>query len=285
MNLHSYRKPGSIALLTVLLFVNGALKRRASGQDPAPSSPRGVERAERFKEMRQIAEAYRVVTLDERGTRIPVALVRDPLHRWNDPTRQIGGATLWAWRSVGRPIAFLALEWHPDHWSFEFVSLASGPVEADDGVFRWSPRRAGVEFRTLPGAPAPAASANERLRQIREIVRRFSGSEYWDVTSQHYPLRLLSHPIDRYSDLASGLLDGAIFVFANGTNPEAFLLIEARRDDKGAMTWSYAAATLTTAAPTLKLDGKDVWTSPNKYGYLSNETYFFGDRNLKQPPR
>ena len=113
-------------------------------------------------------------------------------------------------------------------------------------------------------------------------LKRFSASEFWNVTRRNYALRLLPHPIDRYSDAASGLVDGAIFIFAKGTNPEALVIIEARRGASGATSWSYAAETLTTAAPTLKLDRKDVWTSPKKYGYLSNETYFFLER-ARQP--
>jgi hypothetical protein len=282
VNLHICIEVQTMSLAAVLLIADGQNGRSARGQDSKPAFPEAAERAERLKEMKQIAEAFRVVTV-EQGSRVSAAFVREPLHRWTDPTRQKSDGTLWAWRSkAGRPVAFLALERHPANWSFELVSLATGPVEAEDGGLRWSPQRAGVEFRAVPGATLPSPSANERLRQMREIAKRFSGTEYWEVTAQHYPLRLRSHPIDRYADAASGLVDGAIFVFAYGTNPEAFLLIEANHDNKGRMNWSYAAAPLTTAAPTLKLDGKDVWSSSNKYGYLWNETYFFGERNLKR---
>ena len=88
---------------------------------------------------------------------------------------------------------------------------------------------------------------------------------------------MLPHPIDRYSDAKSGLVDGAIFIFANTTNPEVLLLIEARRNGNGQPTWSYAAETLTTAARTLLLDRKEVWNLGSKFGYLSSETYFFGE--------
>jgi len=175
----------------------------------------------------------------------------------------------------------MTIEFHaikPETWSFEFVSLSTGPVEAVDDRLRWTPRKAGVVFRDVPDAPVPATGEAERLRQMKDLLKRFSADEFWNVTAQAYTLRLLSHPIDRYADPASGLVDGAIFIYANGTNPEVLLLIEARRGAGGATSWSYAAAPLTTAAPTLRLDRKDVWTSPNKYGYLSNESYFFLER-------
>jgi hypothetical protein len=149
----------------------------------------------------------------------------------------------------------------------------------------WAPKAAGVEFREIPGAPAPAAGAAEQLRQMRDLANRFTAREFWHVTAQHYPLRLLPHPIDRYSDAKSGLIDGAIFIFANATNPEVLLLIEARRRGEGPPTWSYAAETLTTAAPTLMLDRKEVWSSGSKFGFLSDEAYFFGEweRNRSVP--
>ncbi len=257
-------------------------------QTPAPPPAKESTRSKIFEEMRLTVASFKcsAVTGD---TRTAVPLVREPLHRWTDPTRDKDDGALWAWRSSGRPIAVMAIEWHsikPESWSFEFVSLSLEPAEASDGRLRWTPRKAGVTFREIPDAPPPAAREAERLRQMRQLLNRFSASEFWDVTKQDYVLRLLPHPIDRYTDPASGVIDGAIFNFANGTNPEVLVLIEARRGPGGATIWSYAAAPLTTAAPTLRLDQKDVWTSPNKYGYLSNETYFFGEtaRNSNIPP-
>ena len=112
---------------------------------------------------------------------------------------------------------------------------------------------------------------------MRDLAKRFTAREFWHVTAQNYPLRLLPHPIDHYSDAKSGLVDGAVFIFANTTNPEVLLLIEARRNGNGSATWFYAAETLTTAAPTLLLDRKEVWSSGSKFGYLSGEPYFFGE--------
>ena len=117
---------------------------------------------------------------------------------------------------------------------------------------------------------------------MRDILKRFSAREFWHVTGINYPLRLLPHPIDRYTDDRTGVVDGALFIFANTTNPEILLLIEAKKNAGGAMTWSSAAATLTTAAPTLLLDQKEVWNSGAKFGYLWNESYFFGEWNRVQ---
>jgi hypothetical protein len=141
------------------------------------------------------------------------------------------------------------------------------------------PIKRGLEFREIPDAPAPANTEAERLRQMRDLLKRFSAREYYDITSQDYALRLLTRPIDRYADSASGLLDGAIFIYANGTNPEALLVIEAQRKGAGSPpSWSYAAAPLTRAQPTIRLGQRDVWTHPTKEVTSPEDTYFLARR-------
>jgi hypothetical protein len=262
--------------IVVLFLAQPVNQQWVRAQDSASPASKDDDRAKRLEAMRQLARAFKVVAI-EGDDRSPLQLAPDPLHRWTDPTRQNSDGVLWVWRSAGRPTAVLAIEPQPTVWCFEFVSLSTGRVEADNGSVRWAPTTAGVEFHEIPDAPAPAAGETERSRQIRDLAQRFTAREFWHVTAQHYPLRLLPHPIDRYSDAKSGLVDGAIFIFANTTNPEVLLLIEARRNGNGQPTWSYAAETLTTAARTLLLDRKEVWNLGSKFGYLSSETYFFGE--------
>jgi hypothetical protein len=269
---------------TALAIALGGSERNAGAQDPATPAVKNDVSAKRIEEMRRTVKAFETVAI-EGEKRIPVPLEREPLHRWTDPTRGKPDGSLWVWRSSGRPVAAMAIELNLENlskWSFEFVSLSTGLVESSDDRLRWTPQKPGVVFQEIPGAPAPASGEAARLRQIHDLAKRFSATEFWNVTSQHYPLRMLPHPIDRYRDPASGLIDGAIFIIANGTNPEVLLLIEASRRGNGPPKWRYAAATLTTAAPTLKLDRKEVWTSPNKYGYLFQETYFFGEMRRDQ---
>jgi hypothetical protein len=56
------------------------------------------------------------------------------------------------------------------------------------------------------------------------------------------------------------LLDGALFVFSNGTNPEMLLILEAVQPD-GDPVWRYALAPVSTAALEASLDGRAVWTA------------------------
>ncbi len=296
MRLDAAHIPGRWPALVALLIVLGVAGPWTLAQAPASPDAKEDARAARLAEMKQIAGSFQAVAIDG-NSRTPAALAREPLYRWTDPTRENSDGTLWAWRSSGRPIAVLAVELYPQNqafgavWAMEFTSLSTGPIEVEggehfdrtysdlsppraDGTLRWAPVKGGITFRELPDAPAPAAGEAERLRQMRDLAKRFSAREFYNINSQNYTLRLVAHPIDRYTDAASGLVDGAIFAFANGTNPEVLLAIEARRQGKGSPTWSYAAAPLTRAEPTLRLGKQDVWTHPVKAVPTPEDTYF-----------
>jgi hypothetical protein len=232
---------------------------RVTAQEPAKSSATEEER-KKLDEMKQIARAFQVLVIDAQGHRTPATIAPEPLHCWTDPTREFSRGALWAWRSSGRLVAIYGIELYGKSWSHEFVSLSTAPLRADGGPFWWVPSKAGVEFHEVPDAPAPVADEAGRLRQMRDLARRFSAREFW--VGRNYALRFLPHPIDRYADTTAGLLDGAIFTYANGTNPELLLLIEAHRQGDGPPKWSYAAARLSRAELHLTLGQRDVWTAP-----------------------
>jgi hypothetical protein len=248
----------------------------ASAQEPARPSPEEVERAKQLGEMTQIVRGLRAYVIDEQGNRAPATITPEPLHRWTDPTRDFSVGALWAWRHAGRPVAIIALELYGKSWSYEFVSLSTSRLTADDGQLHWAPSRAGVKFQGIPDAPAPAADEAGRLRQARELARRFAAREFW--AGRQHALRLLTQPIDRYAEPAGGLVSGTIFIFANGTNPELLLLVEARRHGNAPPKWSFAAARLGRAQLNLKLGPEDVWTAPIKTGidFKSDDIYFTG---------
>jgi hypothetical protein len=158
----------------------------------------------------------------------------------------------------------------------EFISLANEPLDVEGSnehraknaadpakinpvlgtAIRWTPTQSGLAFRDVPDAPAPAQTPQNRLFQMRDLIRRFSG-----VAHPRGPntLRLLTHPIDRYSDPEAGQLDGAIFFFCIGTNPEAMVLLEAQGPSLDKAAWRYAVARVTVAPVEIALDRKGVW--------------------------
>ena len=251
---------------------------RVTAQEPAQSSATEEER-KKLDEMKQIARAFQVSVIDAQGHRTlhaTIAGAQNRLHCWTRPDAPSSAEVrLWAWRSSGRLVAIYGIELYGKSWSHEFVSLSTAPLRADGGPFWWVPSKAGVEFHEVPDAPAPVADEAGRLRQMRDLARRFSAREFW--VGRNYALRFLPHPIDRYADTTAGLLDGAIFTYANGTNPELLLLIEAHRQGDGPPKWSYAAARLSRAELHLTLGQRDVWTAPilNKDLILNpEETYY-----------
>ncbi|HUY92271.1 MAG TPA: hypothetical protein VMV10_26255 [Pirellulales bacterium] len=79
---------------------------------------------------------------------------------------------------------------------------------------------------------------------------------------------MLPQPIDRYEDAAAGITDGAIFVFANGTNPEMGLVLECSGKE-----WSYGAFRLTSAALFAEFDGKRILELAKLSGDPVNGSY------------
>ena len=71
-------------------------------------------------------------------------------------------------------------------------------------------------------------------------------------------LRLLPQPLYRYEPKGGEVLDGSLFSFALGTDPEVLLLIEARRI-KDAWSWQYAIARFNYAELSAKFKDEQVW--------------------------
>jgi hypothetical protein len=94
---------------------------------------------------------------------------------------------------------------------------------------------------------------------MKAIFRRFTAHES-AVAEGRIELRQLASPLVRYADEKDGVMDGAIFAFANGTNPEVLLVIEAHAAKKDSEPrWRYAFAQMTGGAVAVELDGKEVW--------------------------
>jgi hypothetical protein len=124
--------------------------------------------------------------------------------------------------------------------------------------------QAGFTWNTVPDSPAPAAKQPARERQLRQLARRFSG-HLINREKDKYELRLLTTPLYQYhagDDAADEVrfLGSGLFALCQETDPEIFLLIEARRSDAGP-AWYYAAAEFSNLSLFLALDGKQVWSA------------------------
>ena len=112
----------------------------------------------------------------------------------------------------------------------------------------------------------PDKALVKRLAQMKRIAEAVSVVDAWTTDiltpTEDYVLRMLPHPIHRYSSEKHGIADGAIFAFGQGTNPEAIVQTEAIKTDHG-MRWRCAVSRMTGhMAPHLQpgdvLDAKSI---------------------------
>jgi hypothetical protein len=199
-----------------------------------------------------------------------IELQKTPLLRYDDPTRGIEerrtdgllDATVWRMGKSGRPTALITLEIYRAGEAravlcYEFLSLTSAPFElVSPRGPQWTPSSTTLKMSPLEDASSPADSGRARLTQMRQLARRFSVQEEIKDGIK-IACRLLSQPIDRYAGGREDIVDGAIFAFANGTNPEAGLLLEC--DDK---MWRFGLVRLSSAGLFARLDHKPIWEVP-----------------------
>jgi hypothetical protein len=221
------------------------------------------------------------------GERKPVALLEKPLLRYADSTRKTEGSALWIWTNGGRPSAILATEFYPSSphgsaWLYEIASLSTDRIAVQKAPeIDWTAKQPGLVLQSFPAAAdgtppdAPADKPTRRLTQMRDLFRRFTAHEV-EGTEGRLELRPLATPLHRYSDPATGLLDGAIFSFANGTNPEVLVLFEAQQESGGKPIWKFGFAQMTGGAIIVHLDKTEVWTRSDANPPAVREAYING---------
>jgi hypothetical protein len=210
-------------LLSCLVTAAGLSLAEAPRQDGANDTE---EKAARMGHMKRAAKSYEIALASDAAKK--ATLVEEPLLRFDDQVTGVVDGTLFMWVLDGRPVATASF-WirKTGHEFHEFQSLAAGPLTASDqGPGRWTPSRAGVERKPAPCAQAPAATAAGRLSQMRALAREYSATVI-GLADDRQVLRLLPQPVYRYGRPDGPAVDGAMFVYCKGTNPEVLLLVEA----------------------------------------------------------
>jgi len=229
------------------------------GDDPKDEKGR----AEEFLVVaKREAAAYTIRIL---GSDRPLALKPEPILKWSNPVVGSIYGDVFIWTENGRPEAVASIYkfYSPlTHRANEFHSLALDKLTGERGGVRvWTPSRPGLELKPIPGAPVPADSAAARLRQMRTLAEEFTGRQ---TTRQRFErdMRLLTQPIYRYENTKGDLIDGGLFVFVLATDPDAFLLIEARRTKAGAAEWRFGATRMNANALRMTHRGREIWNAP-----------------------
>lgn len=252
------------ALVWLLAAVVAGPLTAAWGADKEAERASGDDRTDsKLKIMREAIEGLQISAKRTDSEAVPKFSAR-PLLRYNDGTRGnqgISDATVWRLGERGRPKAIATMEIYPVNQSitllqYEFVSLTSDKLELQNRLgVRWLPHSTELSMTKFKEVPPPAATPKARLVQMRALARRFAAHEELR-NGEKIELRLLSQPIDRYDDPAAGILDGAVFVFANGTNPEIGLLLECSKEQ-----WSFGFCRLAAARLLAQFDGESVLES------------------------
>ncbi len=242
----------------------------AAAKEP-DEPPKGTSEAERAKtasalhlaRMQEVAASIRLLA-DPGREDSAVKLVDKPILRYSDDTRATYESSLWIWSAGGRPSAVLAVEYYPKatrgpRWLYEIASLSTERITVQrEPDLRWTAKEPGLDLQILPDAAPPADKPARRLTQMKELLRRFTAYERATVEGR-IELRPLTSPLFRYAQASAGVLDGAIFALASGTNPQVLLVLEAHAAKEGASTWHYSLAQMTGERVMVELDGKEIW--------------------------
>jgi hypothetical protein len=259
-----------------MLLVTASVFAMASplrGDDPKDEKTRAAE----FHVIaKREAAAYNIRHL---GSDRPLTLKAEPILKWSNPVKGSIYGDVFIWTENGRPEAVASIyKWYSPHThrANEFHSLALDKLIGErDGAPVWTPSRPGLELKPIPGAPVPADSAAARLRQMRTLAKEFTGRQTSRQRAER-DMRLLTEPLYRYENTKGDLIDGSLFVFVLATDPDAFLLIEARRTKGGAAEWRFGATRMYTETVGIAHRGREVWNAPElpwSQVWDSNEPY------------
>lgn len=263
-------------LLSHGLVIALGLVGQVAADAPAGSDTETQRRdEERLKAIHAAVDSYKLYVGPERKQ----ALVRSakPVLRFDDTVTLSLQGLVYVWTDdKERPLAIASLFIRADGARVdEFQSLATaGELTAEfAGAIVWQPKSPGLEFQPLAGKDEVPKSKELRLSAMRNIARRFTAS-VTDRATGRQELRLLTQPLHRYQNADAGLVGGALFGFAKGTNPEVLLVVEARTEG-GRAAWHYALTRMTERECFARYNDEDLWTlAPNLSPQTPDETYF-----------
>src|SRR5205823_10260713 len=163
-----------VALLPVASLVAAVPGVRAQKPADAPANPENIRAALKLTLAAAAEYEFRVGDAEK-----PLDLLREPILKWSNPSQGEVHGNVFVWTRDGRPLVVGSLfKWFRPHthMSHEFHSLAEAPVSGKfHGNPVWKAGQPGVRFEDLPGAPAPAATDAQRLLQMKQLARDFSG--------------------------------------------------------------------------------------------------------------
>jgi hypothetical protein len=261
--MHDRRLDLILAMIALAVWSYSGQLRHAIGAEPSDTKSRDAqESVETTHLIKAELPNWKLSRVGDR--KIDLKVEPTSVLRWTNPGMGRVYGDLYLWIADGRPEVVMSLfkTWEPAHgFHAEMHSLALTAVEAErDGKIVWQPLKPGVTLQDVPDAAKPAA-ASQRLSQMRALAREFS-AELTDYrrndAGERQALRLLTQPMYRYQSTDAELLDGAMFAFVLGTDPEVFLLLEARRS-KETPRWQFGLARMNNDSLAVSYKDREVW--------------------------
>ncbi len=237
------------------LFLLAATFALAEDNETADEVPANEASAQRIAELADKYEFFTDATKSAKLERQP-----KPVLKYTNAIRGDVFGNVFVWTHLGRPEAIGAIfDFRSEDKLDTELHTLSRPtiVAARDGQTFWKPSKPGVTFEVLPGAQPPATTATGRAKQMRDFANDFEVERIHPEQGKE-SLRLLPQPIYRYSSPKQDIVDGAIFVFVEGTDPETFLLLEATSGENP--KWRFALARMNIVDFTATYLGKKVWS-------------------------
>ena len=252
-------------LVVTSVFLRG-LSLPAQDKPAAPANE--AEEVKLAREQLQLSrDQVALLRIQHAETRAEIERVEHPVLRFTAPLWGGHHGTVWVWGKRGRPVAVLEMFRQPDglFWNQAFHTTSDTPIQltASNGE-TWTPQANSLKIQRLADAPTPAETPAGRIRQMKAFAQKFSAHEFWTNTDRpRHELRLLTAPVHRYEDREHQLIDGAMFIIAQGTNPEVTLFLEAVHPaDEAKPIWQFGLGRTGLAEIVVHYDDKEVFRAP-----------------------
>jgi hypothetical protein len=244
----------------LVLAASGFWVPTGAADEPEKDKPEAARREQQLQNMQRSAASYKLSAdgTPERAFKLQEA----PVMRFSNPITSTKDGALYVWTHRGRPQALLKFfTFNHKTYSHFWLSLSEDSFVAErEGKVVWSPSEPGITLHELEGAPLPAETAAQRLRQMRTLSARFSATyTATHLRARPFELRLLTQPLFRYETDDDDQADGALFGYAQSTTPVGLLFLESRQTPDG-HRWHYACATLVTGPVTARYEEKEVFS-------------------------
>jgi hypothetical protein len=256
-----------LLIASAALVVAAPARPIPADDPPATDESEAEAKEQKLKELIEESIGWYEILPDADATK---PLPAHSVLSWKNAVRgETGYAMLAVWTHHGRPVTMASIfPWY-QYLAHEFVSLSRGNKlvarDKEKNALVWSPQVAGLTFQDIPETPRPAETPAARLRQMKAIAERFTAvmTGWKGDNSDREELRLLPRPLFRYDlkdakEGASNLLDGALFAYVMGTDPEIVIALEAVGPANEAV-WQYAFARATSGGVEAKLGDSVVW--------------------------